>query len=70
MDYTRTCWSCGKVTMVNKGSYFQCSKCGATYNELPKLGSFIDIESHRDAADGSLAYRPVRRRPGTGVGKR
>lgn len=33
-DYTKQCWSCGKVTMVSKGDFYQCSECGATFSEL------------------------------------
>ena len=62
MSYDKQCWSCGKVTMVNKGDYFQCSECGATWNEQPILGEFIDIERHRGAQDGGLKYTPVRKR--------
>ena len=35
MDYSKQCWFCGKVTMVKKGNYYQCSECGATWNEQP-----------------------------------
>lgn len=35
MPYDKVCWSCGKDTMVNKGNYFECSECGATWNEVP-----------------------------------
>lgn len=61
-DYTKHCWSCLKETVGAKGTYYQCSECGATYNTLPKLGTFIDIESHRDGVGGTGAYRPVKRR--------
>lgn len=38
MRYDKQCWSCGKNTMVLKGDYYQCSECGATWNEQPSLG--------------------------------
>ena len=62
MSYDKQCWFCGKVTMVNKGGYFQCSSCGATWNALPTLGAFIDIERHFDGAEGQLAFHPVKKR--------
>jgi len=62
MDYSKVCWLCGKETMVNKGSYSQCSSCGATWNELPILGEFIDIERHRGGQGGGLRYEPVKKR--------
>lgn len=37
-DYTKQCWSCGQVTMVNQGKYCLCSNCGATWNHVPPLG--------------------------------
>lgn len=49
-DYTKQCWSCGKVTMVNKGDYYLCSECGATWNELP-TPTFTEIER------GSISWR-------------
>ena len=45
IDYTKQCWSCKKVTMVNKGDYFQCSVCGATWNVTPKL-DFSPLAAH------------------------
>ena len=36
-DYTKVCWSCGSEAMEAKGGYYQCQKCGATYNPVPKL---------------------------------
>lgn len=62
MDHTKHCWSCHKETVEPKGNYYQCSECGATYNTLPELGTFIDIERHYDGTKGTLAYRPVKRR--------
>jgi len=36
--YERQCWSCGSQDMEDKGSYFQCRHCGATWNYVPQLG--------------------------------
>jgi len=55
------CWNC-KTALDIKGSYYQCSSCGATWNELPTLGEFIDIERHRGAQNGGMRYQPVKKR--------
>lgn len=62
MDYTKECWFCGKKALVPKGTYYQCSECGATWNEVPVChfnGLVIEpVDSHtRDTK-----YRPYRRR--------
>ena len=46
MDYTKQCWSCKKLTMVKRGSFYACENCGATWNEVPKSeASPVDLES-------------------------
>lgn len=70
MDYEKYCWYCGDATMKPVGSYYQCSSCGATWSKPPQLTTFIDVESHRDGQGETPAYRPVKRRPRTGVLKR
>lgn len=45
MDYTKQCWSCGKVTMEPRGDFYQCSSCGATWNELP-TSDFSPLAEH------------------------
>ena len=62
MNYTKQCWSCGKDTMVNKGDYYQCSECGATWNDTPHGGEYTDIERRRGGPDKGLHYEPVRKR--------
>jgi len=55
MDYTKQCWSCGKVTMVNKGDYYQCSECGATHCEVPAPAGetyILDKVSVKDQKSG------------------
>jgi len=39
-DYTKICWSCGKKTTQPEGSFYRCSSCGATYNDvsIPGMG--------------------------------
>lgn len=61
MTHRKQCWVCGKVTLVDKGDYYQCSECGATWNDLPALGEFVDIKRERGANDGRLKYTPVRK---------
>lgn len=34
MDNKKYCWYCGKVTMKPVGSHYECSSCGATWNEI------------------------------------
>ena len=36
-DFSRVCWNCGRKTMQPRDSYYQCAKCGATWNHVPKL---------------------------------
>lgn len=62
MRHNKVCWNCGKDTMVNKGDYYQCSECGATWNELPTLGAFIDIQRRPGGMDGTSRYEPVKKR--------
>jgi len=61
MTYDKQCWFCGKRAMVPKGNYFQCSECGATWNDLPAPGFFIDIEPKHDQATKGTSYSPVRK---------
>lgn len=55
------CWNC-KAAMETKGDYYQCLECGATWNELPAPGIFIDIERTKGGQGKSPAYKPVKRR--------
>lgn len=38
-DYSKTCWSCRKLSMKAKDNYYRCTACGATWNPLPEQGS-------------------------------
>ena len=38
IDHSRQCWSCGKLTMEPIEGYYKCSKCGATWTPMPKIG--------------------------------
>ncbi len=63
MKCDKNCWSCdGKGTMVSKGSYYQCSACGATWNETPDLGTFMDIATDNRGQGNTPSFHPVRRR--------
>jgi len=56
MPSTKQCWYCGSFAMAKTGSYYTCSKCGATYCELPKLDqSPVIVE---EIAPGVTEYRP------------
>jgi len=61
MDYTKTCWFCGKDTIQPKDSYFQCSECGATWNEQPEPGYYMDIASDTKGPSSTKSYHPVRK---------
>jgi hypothetical protein len=47
IDYTRTCWSCGKDVMACRGEYYICTSCGATWNETPRPGQEELVEVNR-----------------------
>ena len=57
MDYTKECWYCRGQTMQPQGSYYQCAKCGATWNTQPVLGPAPrTIEAN--PATGGTKYKP------------
>ena len=37
-DYTKRCWYCGSALMENKGDYYQCQACSATWAKPPTVG--------------------------------
>ena len=37
-NHHKYCWSCGQETMQPEGSFYRCTNCGATYNDLPAPG--------------------------------
>ncbi len=62
MEYDKNCWSCdGKGTMVSKGSYYQCSSCGATWNETLELGTYTDIATDKRGTNETSSFHTVRR---------
>lgn len=58
IDYRVTCWSCKGNLMENKGSYWQCRSCGATWNDTPKLGPPCLVYDDPDNY-GMVHARPV-----------
>jgi len=61
-DFTKVCWSCQKLSMVDKGVYHQCSECGATWNE-PPWPYHVALVTERDDATGLTKYKaPVIRK--------
>ena len=61
--YDKDCWSCNsKGTMVAKGSYYQCSECGATWNEMLTLGSSIGVAIDSRGAGKTSSFHPVKQR--------
>jgi len=43
IDYEKQCWFCLKYTMEPVSTYFQCTKCGATWNSQPRLGPYMGV---------------------------
>jgi len=68
MDFTKTCWYCGKNTMEPYNGFYACSNCGATWNEVPKIDTATVLTEH-DNATGGIKYRPSKRLI-RGVGKK
>ena len=63
MTYDKQCWFCGKRSMVPKGDYFQCSECGATWNEPPSLGISPVTEVDNRTGGPPRPHKPTRYRP-------
>jgi len=59
MDFTKTCWYCHKDTMQATNQHYTCSECGATWNEVCKLGGLTVEEEPR--GDGTTKYTPARK---------
>ena len=38
-NYKKHCWYCGSQDIEEKGSYVQCCRCGASWNDLPELAA-------------------------------
>jgi len=68
MDFTKTCWYCGKNEMEPFDSYYCCANCGATWNEVPKIGVGV-VVVEKDEGTGGTKYRPSKRMV-IGVGKK
>lgn len=62
MDYTKQCWYCGKVTMVNKGDYYQCTECGATWSKPPQMleGGLV-LTTNPSTGEETYTLRPLHR---------
>ena len=37
VKHDKRCWSCGGTKLTNKGDYYQCDDCGATWNEVREV---------------------------------
>jgi hypothetical protein len=67
MIKAKTCWFCKEATMVEKGDYLQCLKCGATFSELPKPGGYPMVKEYiplkvRRPGSTPRQYRPRKQR--------
>lgn len=69
MDFTKVCWYCHMVTMVAKGSFYECAECGATWNPVPELYS-LGLVTERNVESGRMEYSPRKMRRLIGVGKK
>jgi len=56
------CWNC-KTAMDLKGDYYQCSSCGATWNEVATLGASPLTEVDAESGGSPKAGRDTRLRP-------
>jgi len=59
MDFTKTCWYCGRNDMEPFDGYYCCANCGATWNEVIKLSPPTVVVEKTDAI--LTRYRPSRR---------
>jgi len=53
IDYTKECWYCSKKSMQNKGDYYQCERCGATWNKIPTGDNFALTREKNPATGGT-----------------
>ena len=54
------CWNC-KTAMDIEGNYYKCSRCGATWNEIPApCGDGLVVEEI-SRTTFATKYRPSRR---------
>jgi len=68
MDFTKSCWYCGHRAMLKLDGYYACEDCGATWNEVPKLGASPIAEEKGNYGE-TIAYHSRKRRL-AGVGKK
>ena len=62
MNFTKQCWSCGKETVFPIKNYYECTECGATYNELPPPSPFDLVEEPIAPYTRETKYRLSRKR--------
>jgi len=59
MDFTKTCWYCGRNEMEPFDGYYCCANCGATWNKVCELGGPTVEEEPR--GNGTTKYTPARK---------
>jgi len=52
MDFTKTCWYCGRNDMEPFDGYYCCANCGATWNEIGEIKKYDLVEPRFDNAIG------------------
>ena len=67
MDFTKTCWYCGRDDMKPYNGFYACESCGATWTEVPKPG--VETVVVETVAPGVTSARPSKRLV-KGIGKK
>ena len=68
--YEQVCWFCGGKEIYPDDKGFRCSKCGATWNKIPKMGSSAITIDLVTASDGLLSAGKTHSRPSGGTARR
>lgn len=63
-NYSKKCWCCGKISMVNRGDCFQCSECGATWNKVTSSGQPALIIENDPRWPGCSLSKGTKGKPG------
>ena len=67
MDFTKTCWYCGRNTVEPEDGFYACSSCGATWNEVTKPS--VEVIAEEPRGNHTTKYRPSKRLV-RGIGKK
>lgn len=56
VDRKKVCWYCGGSDLTDLGDYARCNVCGATWNEVPKVGPEESGGSFIEQPNGEKGY--------------